>query len=116
MGFTLKMKPLSEILEKRGLEPFGEVQRYVDDQVLRLNKPYIPFDNGILEKSGDIHTVVGSGEVQYNAPYAARLYYNPQYDFDTTAHPLAGGMWLEAMKTAHKKDILEGARKKSGAK
>ena len=63
----------------------------------------------MLEKSGLLGTVVGSGEVKYIAPYARFQYYSTAqsriYD------PRRGGMWFERMKAAHRKDILRAAEK-----
>ena len=67
------------------------------------------FRTSMLEKSGLLGTVVGSGEVKYIAPYARFQYYSTAqsriYD------PRRGGMWFERMKAAHRKDILRAAEK-----
>lgn len=90
-------------------ESFTRKQRFIDSEVLRYCSPLVPFQTGLLEHSGKLGTEIGSGEVRYIANYAAMQYYNtPQtrpYDAQR------GGMWFERMKTAHKKDILEGAKK-----
>lgn len=87
-------------------------QDYVDSEVLRLSSPYLPFDTGMLHKSGILGTVVGSGEVRWIAPYAARLYYNPQYSF--RGRPMRGGMWFERMKAARGREIVAGAKRIGG--
>lgn len=56
-----------------------KVQKYVDSTVLRLMKPYTPFRNGVLEKSATLSTVIGSGEIHQNTPYARYLYYGKVY-------------------------------------
>lgn len=90
-------------------ESFKKAQKFVDSEVLRLSSPLIPFQTGMLDKSGKLGTVIGSGVVQYVAPYAAEQYYNTAtsraYD------PNRGAKWFERMKVAHKKEILSGARK-----
>lgn len=95
---------------------FDATQKYVDSSVLRLCSPYLPFRDGLLEKSGTLMTEIGSGEVVYDTPYAARLHYNPQYNFDKSKHAAAGGKWFENMKQDHADDIEAGARAKVGAK
>lgn len=84
-------------------------QRFVDSEVLRRCSPRVPKRTGVLERSGTLGTVIGSGEVNYNAPYARFQYYSTaesrSYD------PLRGGRWFERMKVAEKEQILEGAMK-----
>lgn len=90
-------------------ETFTKQQRFIDSEVLRRCSPLVPFDTGALEKSGKLGTVIGSGEVDYIAPYAAVQYYNtPEsrgYD------PNRGSQWFERMKASDKDEILEGAKK-----
>ena len=88
---------------------FGRKQAAVDSEVLRYCSPLVPFRTGMLEKSGLLGTVIGSGEVRYVAPYARSQYYHTAesriYD------PRRGAKWFERMKPAHKKDILRAAEK-----
>lgn len=81
-----------------------EKQKIIDSEVLRLCAPMVPHRSGTLERSGQISTVIGSGEVKYATPYARYQYYataqTRSYD------PRRGGMWFERMKTAHKDQIL----------
>lgn len=93
---------------------FGDVQSFVDSEVLRRCGPYVPFRTGMLMRSGELGTVIGSGEVSYIAPYARRLYYGTRFHFDQTAHPNAGPLWFERMKIDHKEAILRGAAKLAG--
>ena len=80
------------------------------EQFDKLNTPAVQFDfKTMLEKSGKLGTDVGSGEVDYIAPYAAMQYYQTAdtrpYDANRGAH------WFERMKVAEKEDILRGADK-----
>lgn len=90
-------------------DSFSRKQKYVDSEVLRRCSPRVPIDTGMLEKSGKLGTEVGSGEVNYIAPYAAPQYYNTAesrpYDGNR------GAKWFERMKTEEKDDILRGADK-----
>nr|DAT62317.1 MAG TPA: Minor capsid protein [Caudoviricetes sp.] len=90
-------------------EQFKKKQMFVDSEVLRRCSPRVPFRTGMLEKSGILGTVVGSGEVNYIAPYAAHQYYDTaevrSYDANR------GAKWFERMKTAEKEDIFRGAEK-----
>ena len=90
-------------------EQFKKKQMFVDSEVLRRCSLRVPFRTGMLEKSGIMGTVVGSGEVNYIAPYAAHQYYDTaevrSYDANR------GAKWFERMKTAEKEDIFRGAEK-----
>ena len=114
MSVTVKMKSAEEIIEARGLNKNGSVQKYVDSEVLRLSSPYVPFQTGMLDKSGILGTDVGSGEVNYIAPYAAAQYYRTSVSrpYDSQR----GAKWFERMKIDHKDEILRGAKKISGGK
>ena len=70
--------------------------------------------SGFLMRSGDLGTVIGSGEVSYIAPYAHRLYYGISFHFDKSAHPNAGALWFERAMIDHKADILRGAAARAG--
>lgn len=83
----------------------SRAQARVDSEVLRRCAPMVPKRTGALERSGTLGTVIGSGEVQYIAPYARQQYYNTSQtrSYDSRR----GGMWFERMKTAHRTQILK---------
>lgn len=89
-------------------EHFDRMQKFVDSEVLRRCSPRVPFQTGMLDKSGKLGTVIGNGEVNYIAPYAAAQYYGTAESrpYDSNR----GGKWFERMKTAEKEDILRGAK------
>lgn len=123
--------------KKKLLEEGSPVQRFVDSEVLRLMVPYTPMDTGAMIQSATAGTVIGSGKIQYNSPYARYLYYGEVYGpnvpikengiitgywspphktptgrpltYSTERHPQAGKLWFERMKADHKEDILKGA-------
>ena len=90
-------------------ENFSRAQKFVDSEVLRYCSPLVPFQTGMLDRSGKLGTVIGSGLVQYIAPYAAQQYYHTAESRPYDAS--RGAKWFERMKVAHKADILNGARK-----
>lgn len=85
-------------------------QDFVDSECLRYMNPLIPRRTGVLIKSGTLGTVIGSGQIEYLAPYARRQYY------ENKAEGQRGAMWFERMKASHKETILEGAKKIVGNK
>lgn len=135
----LEMKATDILMKNRGLLPMGKVQKFVDQECIRLMAPYTPARNGILEKSATLGTKIGSGEINQITPYARFQYYGKvmvssitgspwasrgekkiltdrDLQYDTSKHPLAGKMWFERMKADKKEDILKGAREVAGAK
>lgn len=95
---------------------YSEAQMFVDSEVLRLSDKYIPFQTGMLKKSGTLGTVIGSGEVVWAAPYARGQYY---YTSDSRSYDplgLRGGHWFERMKADYGAQIIEGAKRRAGGK
>lgn len=88
---------------------FNRKQKIVDSEVLRYCSPLVPLRTGMLEKSGTLGTVVGSGKVKYIAPHARFQYY--QTALSRPYDPHRGGKWFERMKSAHKADIQRAAEK-----
>lgn len=83
---------------------YSRAQMFLDSEVLRLSTPYIPIKTSMLIKSGILGTVVGSGTVQWIAPYAKPQYYNTA---DTRSYdPKRGGHWFNRMKADHGKAII----------
>lgn len=59
----------------------------------------MPFDTGHLEEDSTFvdYSDSKSGKVTLvsSTPYARRLYYHPEYHFQTDENPFAGGEWYE---------------------
>ena len=110
---TVSMKPTREIIERRGLQKGGRVQKFVDSEVIRYSDPYIPMQQGILKKSHKPATIVGSGLVKYDTPYARKQYYSNSGNGKEGINNggMRGRLWFERMKADHKKDILNGVKK-----
>ena len=69
--------------------------------------PLTPRRTGYLIKSGQLGTVIGSGVLEYTAPYARRQY----YENAGKSGGNRGKLWFERMKAKDKEDILKGAKK-----
>lgn len=95
---------------------YSEAQIFVDGQVLRLCEPYVPFDTGMLMHSGTLGTEIGSGLVQWIAPYARYQYYMKNRKKVNERKPLAGSFWFERMKEVHGEAIIAGARRIAAGK
>ena len=96
---------------------FEKAQKYIDSEVLRLSDPYVPMNTGMMKKSGISGTVLGSGEVDYTAPYARQQYYTNAgrgkegLNASGGTRGLRGRQWFERMKADHKDEILAGVKK-----
>lgn len=92
---------------------FSKAQVFVDSEVLRLSEKYTPLLTGVLIKSGILGTTIGSGLIQWIAPYARFQYYSPRKPGSQTG-PLRGPFWFERMKQVSGKRIILGAKKIAG--
>ena len=103
----------NENFTKKYNNRFTKVQKYVDSTVLRFCEPYTPLITGTLIKTGILGTIVGSGEIQYLAPYSKKVYYSNSAIGRPTG-PLRGPRWFERMKADKKDEIFKGARRLAG--
>lgn len=93
-----------------------QAQKYLDSQVLKDTDKYVPMRTGILVKSGILGTRIGSGEIEYIAPYAKKLYYGVTIKLSKSRHPLACAKWFEASKAVNKRSWLAEVRKIAGGR
>ena len=108
MKCEFKINSTDKILRARNLEEAGMAQKIVDSEVIRYCSPLVPFDTGMLEKSASLYTELGSGEIEYNTPYARKQYH------ENSGTGQRGKLWFERMKADHKEDILRTAAQVTG--
>ncbi len=89
---------------KQKQQSFSNAQEFVDSECLRYMNPLTPRLTGFMIKSATLGTVIGSGSIEYLAPYARRQY----YEHKEKAH------WFETMKASKKDVILKGANRIAG--
>lgn len=74
----------------------------------KINAQEIPMDEGTLQNVltdvDDSAARTGLVQIVSDGPYAARLYYNPQYNFNQQFNKNAKGEWWEDFLTGKKKD------------
>jgi Minor capsid protein len=92
---------------------YSAAQKFVDSEVLRLCEPYTPLRTGMLVKSSILGTDVGSGTVQWIAPYSAAQYYGKRAPGSETG-PLRGPYWFARWKPIGAAQVIAGARKIAG--
>lgn len=89
---------------KRKQTAFMNAQEFVDSECLRYMNPLTPRRTGAMIKSATLGTVIGSGSIEYLAPYARRQY----YEHKEKSH------WFETMKASKKEVIMKGANRIAG--
>ena len=71
----IQFKEVEQLLAEHGLNDGGEVQKFIDNEVMRQSLPYMPNLNGVLQNAMMSQTVIGSGQIRQNTPYARYQYY-----------------------------------------
>jgi len=100
MEIKLDFDPNSVILKANGT--IEKCQKRLDSQVLKDSNYYIPMDTGTLKKSSILHTVIGSGLLVWQTPYAKKLYYNENIKISEQVNPNASRKWFEVAKSKNK--------------
>lgn len=85
---------------------FSNAQEFIDSECLRYMDPLTPRRTGYLIKSGQLGTIIGSGQIEYLAPYARRQYYEHK-----GGNGQRGSRWFERMKAQKGEAIRKGAAK-----
>ena len=107
---SVKMKPISEIEIRLGINPDGNVQKFFTETCAKHMDKYVPMDNGDLRKY-----TLGTDYVEYNQPYARYQYKGIREDGthqineanrNRSKHPLATSYWDKKMVSAEM-DIIE---------
>lgn len=82
-------------------------QVWLDNAVLKGCDPYVPFQTGMLIKSGVLGTEIGSGVVQWIAPYARAQYYMANRKQKLAdAGTLRGSFWFSRWKAVNAKRVI----------
>lgn len=106
-GFTFKpnfgsIKKLTA-LQIKALEATGEKML-----AEKIDAQEIPFNEGTLQnvQSGVDKAGLNQGKIQiyHDTPYAARLYFHPEYNFNQEFNSNAKGEWWEDYLTGKNKD------------
>lgn len=70
-------------------------------QILKDSNFYCPLDQGTLQSSALISSDSDRGVITWNTPYAARLYYGINFNFDKASNPNSQAMWFHKAKDVH---------------
>lgn len=77
-----------------------------------LSDQVMPYNVGTMQNDDTFTDVWQDGETIHGAlvtgsPQARRLYFHPEYNFQTINNPNAGGEWLEPWINGDKKDFVK---------
>lgn len=93
---------------------FTKAQAILDSEVIRCSTPFVPMNTGTLMRSVQTGTIIGSGEVVWDCPYARECYYADGFNFRTDKHPDAQARWFEVAKAAYKDEWIRTAKRNAG--
>ena len=76
----------------------------VQAQVMPRDTGHLQNDSTFVDYSNSKN---GTVSLVSQTPYARRLYFHPEYDFQTKENPNAQGRWLESWISGDKKDFCK---------
>ena len=94
-------------IAQRLTRSLNDGQKAFDNEVMKLMAPYMQHASGEMIRSMQRTTILGSGEIIVNTPYARRQYYSKS-KVGRPSGALRGPFYFERMK-AEKKDQIERA-------
>ena len=110
MKAKLVMNPITKLLNDKGLDNRGDVQRFHTQNVLRRIVKYMPYRTGATVKLTITQTDIRKPYIITDAPYAKYLYYGKVMEGKTpktvtgrplnytkTQNPQAGPFWDRAL-------------------
>lgn len=104
---SVKLKPVSQIKARLGIEPNGRVQKFFTHTCATHMDKYVPFDTGTL--AGTIDEKPDA--VIYQQPYAEIVYYGVRngkpINIHTEKHAKASPYWDRQMVSAEIDDVVK---------
>lgn len=98
-------------LEKASITALEKTVNALHTEVVK--KQVIPFDTGNLQNTSTFEDYSNSkrGQVKLisSTPYARRMYFHPEYNFQTKENANARGMWYEPWISGDEKEFCEKA-------
>lgn len=84
-------------LERAQIIALEQTAEYLHTEVVQAQ--VVPFDKGVLQGEAMApdysHSSQGVVSLVHSTPYARRLYFHPEYQFQTKENPHAKGKWFE---------------------
>ena len=88
-----------------------DAQRFLDESVLKDTDKYVRYRTGVLARSAQTASRIGSGAIIYDTPYAKRVYYDESTFVTKDIHPLATPKWFEESKRKNEKKWMDAVEK-----
>lgn len=92
-------------LERAQIIALEQTAEYLHTEVVQAQ--VVPFDKGVLQSDAMApdysHSSQGVVSLVHSTPYARRLYFHPEYQFQTKENPHAKGKWFEDWADGGKK-------------
>lgn len=101
MTIEFKVKRLDQdgnIIKAKVVQRLESVQGFLDNIVIQDSNYFCPLETSVLQKSAIINTVMGSGQLIWQTPYAHAQYYGEGFDHSKQRNPNACAKWFEAAK------------------
>lgn len=120
----IEFKVEFNLSDKKIKSRYKKAQEYLDLAVLTDTEPFLPFRQGIMSSKSKVDTIIGSGHVVYDTPYARYLYHgkvmvgrppktvtNRDLQFGKVPHPMAQAFWFEASKSINKEKWVRNVKR-----
>lgn len=98
LSFAIKTTINENGIKSNIEEQARKTQAGLDSLILSDSNYFCPIKTGTLEKSSQINTRLGTGEIVWRTPYARQQYYDVNFDHSKSANPNACAKWFEAAK------------------
>lgn len=108
MAVSIQTKSFAELSKQLGINEKGKVQEFIDMTVRNNLMAYVSFRTGTQQKSIKLSTILGSGRVIINVPYAEYQAYSKRIKKRVGKR---GTYPFERMKADKKDSILRQAVK-----
>lgn len=103
MAMSIKLVGLNVDKTIKRLVNNDRVGLFMSETCARYMNPYIPMDTGMLAQNYETKPF----EVTYNQPYAERMFYGTEFNFNQEKHPLATARWDNACQNAKATQIAK---------
>lgn len=84
-----------------------KAKTFLANELVTATDQYVPFRDGYLKNSATIS--IDGGFIQYNMPYARRLYYGDGFNFKGA--PIRGSRWVDRSWSVNGDSILNAVEK-----
>ncbi len=101
----VKLKPVSEIKARIGIEPNGKVHKFFTNTCYRYMDKYVPMDTGVLREN----VTLGDDTITYEQPYAHAQYIGVVKGGEVKNYttPGTGKYWDKRMVSAEMQDVVK---------